>query len=65
MANAPLVEKLATYENQKVLDALNTPIPMMAGAVNGMSDEDKRNVAVFLTKKSMAAANGLPEVVAE
>jgi cytochrome c5 len=65
MANAPLVEKLATYENQKVLDALNTPVPMMAGAVSGMSDEDKRNVAVFLTKKSLPASGALPEVKAE
>jgi hypothetical protein len=38
---------------------------MMAGAVTGLSEEDKRNVAVFLTKKSMPAAGGLPEVKAE
>lgn len=65
MANAPLIEKLATYENQKIIDALTTPVPMMAGAVSGLSDEDKRNVAVFLTKKSLPASGALPAVNAE
>lgn len=65
MANAPLIEKLATLDNQKIIDALTTPVPMMAGAVGGMSDEDKRNVAVFLTKKSLPASGSLPEVKAE
>ena len=65
MAGAPLVEKLATFDNEKIIQALTTPVPMMAGAVSGMSDEDKRNVAVFLTKKSLPAEGSLPEVKAE
>ena len=65
MAKAPLVEVLATYDNEKIIAALNAPVPMMAGAVGGMSDEDKRNVAVFLTKKSLPASGALPEVKAE
>jgi cytochrome c5 len=65
LANAPLIDKLATLENQKIIDALTNPVPMMAGAVGGMSDEDKRNVAVFLTKKSLPASGALPAVTAE
>lgn len=65
MANAPLIEKLQTLDNQKIIDALTTPVPMMAGAVAGISDEDKRNIAVFLTKKSLPASGSLPEVKAE
>lgn len=65
LANAPLIDKLAALDNQKIIDALTTPNAMMAGAVAGISDEDKRNIAVFLTKKSLPAAGGLPEVKAE
>ena len=65
MANAPLIEKLAALDNQKIIDSLNTPVPMMAGVVGGLSDEDKRNIAVFLTKKSLPASGSLPEVKAE
>jgi cytochrome c5 len=65
LANAPLIEKLATLDNDKIIQALTTPVPMMAGAVGGMSDEDKRNVAVFLTKKSLPASGALPAVNAE
>jgi hypothetical protein len=38
---------------------------MMAGVVGGLSEQDKRNIAVFLTKKSMPAAGDLPEVKAD
>lgn len=65
MMNAPKMDKLATFDNDKIIQALTTPVPMMAGAVTGLSEEDKRNVAVLLTKKSMPAAGGLPEVKAE
>lgn len=65
MANAPLIEKLATLENDKIVDALTTPVPMMAGVVGGLSEQDKRDIAVFLTKKSMPAKGDLPEVKAE
>lgn len=65
LANAPLLEKLATLENDKVIEALTTPVPMMAGAVGGLTEEDKRNIAVFLTKKPMPAKGDLPAVAAE
>ena len=65
LANAPLVDKLATLDNAKIVEALTTPVPMMAGVVSSLSDQDKRNIAVFLTKKSMPASSSLPEVKAE
>lgn len=65
MANAPLIEKLATLENDKIIAALTTPVPMMAGVVGGLSEADKRNIAVFLTHKTLPAAGDLPEVKAE
>lgn len=65
LANAPLIDKLQALDNQKIVDVLTAPVPMMAGAVAGLSDEDKRNIAVFLTKKSMPASGDLPEVKAE
>jgi cytochrome c553 len=65
MANAPLIEKLATLENDRIIAALTTPVPMMAGVVGGLSETDKRDIAVFLTKKSLPAAGDLPAVAAE
>jgi len=65
VANAPLVEKLATLDNAKIIEALTTPIPMMAGVVGTLSEDDKRNIAVYLTKKTLPASGGHPEVKAE
>jgi cytochrome c5 len=65
MMNAPKLDKLATYEPDKIVAALDNPVPMMASVVGGLTDEDKRNVAVFLTKKSLPAKGNLPEVKAE
>jgi cytochrome c5 len=65
IANAPLIEKLQTLGNDKVLAALNAPVPMMASVAGGLSDEDKRNIAVFLSKTSLPASGSLPEVKAE
>lgn len=65
LANAPLIEKLATLENDKIVESLTTPVPMMASVVNGLTEQDKRDIAVFLTKKSMPAKGDLPEVKAE
>jgi cytochrome c553 len=61
--NAPPIEKLASLEPTAVVEKL-TSGTMMAMA-SGLSDQDKRDVAVFLTKKSLPAAGGLPEVKAE
>jgi cytochrome c553 len=65
MANAPLLEKLQALEPTKVLEALTTPVPMMQGVVASLSEQDKRDVAVYLTKKGLPAKDGLPEVKPE
>lgn len=65
MAGAPLLEKLQTLDNDTILNALNAPVPMMAGVVSSLSDDDKRNIAVFLSKKALPASGDLPEVKAE
>ena len=65
MANAPLIDVLKTLDNDIILAALTTPVPMMAGVVSSLSDEDKRNIAVFLSKTSLPASGALPEVKAE
>lgn len=65
LANAPLLDKLATLDNDTIVQALTTPVPMMASVVGGLSEQDKRDIAVFLTKKTMPAKGDLPEVKAE
>lgn len=65
MAGAPLIEKLQTLDNERILKALNNPVPMMSGVVSSLSDGDKRNIAVFLSKKTLPASGDLPEVKAE
>ncbi len=65
MGGAPLIEKLATLDPDKVVQSLTTPVPMMAGVVGSLSEQDKRDLAVYLTKKSMPAKGDLPEVKAE
>jgi len=64
LANAPLTDALTKLEPQKIVDVLTTPSPMMAGAVAGITDEQKRDIAVYLTKKTLPAKDGLPEVAA-
>lgn len=61
---APAQDKLALLENDRIVDVLTNPTGMMASAVGGISDEDKRNIAVFLTGKTMPAKGNLPEVKA-
>jgi cytochrome c553 len=65
LANAPLIDVLKTLDNDMILAALANPVPMMAGVVGGLNDEDKRNIAVFLSGKSLPASGALPEVKAE
>ena len=65
IANAPLIDVLKTLDNDKILTALNTPVPMMASVAGSLSDEDKRNIAVYLSGKSLTAAGALPAVTAE
>ncbi len=61
---APTQDKLALLENDKIVDVLTNPTGMMASMVSGIPDEDKRNIAVFLTGKTMPAKGALPEVKA-
>ncbi|MEQ1783933.1 MAG: c-type cytochrome [Hyphomonadaceae bacterium] len=65
VANAPLIDVLKTLDNDVILAALTTPVPMMTGVVSSLSDEDKRNIAVFLSGKSLPATGDLPAVTAE
>ncbi len=61
---APAQDKLALLDNDKIVDVLANPTGMMASAVGGLSDEDRRNIAVYLTGKTMPAKGDLPEVKA-
>lgn len=63
MGGAPLEEKLAALEPVTVVDKMTSGT--MAAMASGLSDQDKRDIAVFLTKKALPAAGGLPEVKAE
>ena len=64
LANAPLTDALTKLEPQKIVEVLTKPSPMMAGAVAGITPEQMRDIAVFLTKKTMPAEGSLPEVKA-
>jgi cytochrome c5 len=61
--NAPLVEKLATLEPTAVVEKLTSGT--MSVMASGLSDQDKRDIAVFLTHKGLPASGSLPEVKAE
>jgi cytochrome c5 len=65
LANAPLTDALTKLEPQKIIEVLTKPSPMMAGAVAGITEEQKRDIAVFLTRKSLPASGNLPEVKAD
>lgn len=54
---------MAELEPASVVEKLTTGT-MMAMA-SGLSDQEKRDIAVFLTKKSLPASGDLPEVKAE
>jgi cytochrome c5 len=58
LANAPLTEALTKLEPQKIIDVLTKPSAMMAGAVAGITDAEKRDIAEFLTKKPVPASGG-------
>src|SRR5262249_30236652 len=60
MGGAPLMEKLATLEAPAVVDKLTNGT--MAPMASGLSETDKRDIAVFLTKKGLPASGDLPEV---
>jgi mono/diheme cytochrome c family protein len=60
MGGAPLQEKLAALESDAVVEKLTNGT--MAAMAAGMSETDKRDIAVFLTKKGLPAKGDLPEV---
>jgi mono/diheme cytochrome c family protein len=51
LANAPLFDKLTALERDKVVAAMKTPVPMMAGAVAGLSDEAINDIADYIASK--------------
>jgi mono/diheme cytochrome c family protein len=57
---APLMDKLAALEPAAVVEKLTTGT--MSAMAAGISDENKRDIAVYLTKKPLAAAGDLPAV---
>lgn len=63
MGGAPLVEKMATLDPAYVVDKLTSGT--MSAMASGISAENKRDIAVFLTRKSLPAQDGMPEVKAE
>lgn len=60
VGGAPLIEKLAMLDPADIVEKTvdGTMAPMSAG----LSVEDKRNIAVFLTKKALPADGDLPAV---
>jgi cytochrome c5 len=58
--NAPPIEKLAALEPAVVVDKLTTGT--MAVMASGLTEQDKRDIAVYLTKKGLPASGDLPEV---
>ena len=63
MGGAPLQDKLASLEAPAVVDKLTNGT--MAAMAGGMSEAEKRDIAVYLTKKGLPASGGLPEVKPE
>jgi polyvinyl alcohol dehydrogenase (cytochrome) len=61
--NAPPIEKMASLEPAAVVEKLTTGT--MQVMASGLSDQDKRDIAVYLTKKALPASGDLPEVKAE
>lgn len=60
MGGAPLMDKMATLDPDYVVDKLTSGT--MSAMASGISDANKRDIAVFLTKKPLPAKDGMPEV---
>jgi mono/diheme cytochrome c family protein len=63
MGGAPLMEKLATLDPLAVVEKMTTGT--MAAMASGISDANKRDIAVFITRKDLPAKDGLPAVSAQ
>lgn len=61
--NAPLIEKLAVLEPAAVVEKMTTGT--MSVMSSGLTEQDKRDIAVFLTRKGLPASGDLPEVKPE
>ncbi len=51
LANAPVFDKLVLLEREKIVAAMKTPTPMMAGAVAGLSDEAMGDITDYILSK--------------
>ena len=61
--NAPPIEKMASLEPAAVIEKLTTGT--MSVMASGLTEQDKRDIAVYLTKKGLPASGDLPEVKPE
>lgn len=57
---APAIEKLNALEPAVIVEKLTTGT--MAAMASGLTDEQKREIAVFLTKKPLPASGDLPAI---
>lgn len=60
MGGAPLMDKMATLEPAAVVEKLTTGT--MAPMAGGISPENLRDIAAYVTKKPLPAKDGLPAV---
>ncbi len=60
MGGAPMMDKLATLEPAAVVEKLTTGT--MAPMAGGISAENIRDIAAYITKKPLPAQDGLPAV---
>ena len=60
MGGAPLMDKLNALEPAAVVEKLTTGT--MAPMAGGISPENIRDIAVYITKKPLPAKDGLPAV---
>jgi mono/diheme cytochrome c family protein len=61
--NAPPIEKMTVLEPAAVVEELTTGTMSVMAA--GLTDLEKRDIAVYLTKKGLPASGDLPEVKPE
>ena len=60
MGGAPLMDKMATLDPHAVVEKLTSGT--MAPMASGISPENKRDIAVYLTGKPLPAKDGMPAV---
>jgi len=58
--SAPLVDALKALDPAAIVEKLTTGT--MASMAAGLTDQNKRDIAVFLTRKPLPASGDLPEV---